>query len=373
MDNRITKLAENILYKSLKLKKGEVIYLEAFSASTKELLNELIKTTVKIGAVPFYFFNDTDFIRSSIEGADDEQIQKFADLHNNLMKKADCYIGIRGYDDLFALSDVDDEYKKRQNRIFYKQVHMTTRHQKTRWCVLRYPNYTMAALAKMSLHEFENFYFNACLLDYEKMSRAMEPLKSLMDNTSQVYIKGTDTDLRFSIQGIRSVICDGKMNIPDGEVYTAPVKNSINGYVQFNTDTVHNGIFFSNIRLEFENGKIVRASSIVNNDKLQEILDIDEGSRYIGEFALGVNPHITHPILDILFDEKIGGSFHMAIGNSYNDETNNGNISSIHWDLIKNQTVENGGGEIWFDNKLIRKNGLFIIPELEALNPENLK
>ena len=239
MDQRITKLAENILYNSVKLKKGEIIYLEGFCASTKDLLNELIKTSIKIGAVPFYFFNDTDFIRSSIEGAHDEQMQKFTDLHNELMRKADCYVAVRGYDDLFALSDVDDECKKRQNRIFYKQVHMTTRHQTTRWCVLRYPNCTMAALAKMSLREFENFYFDACLLDYKKMSMAMKPLKDLMDKTSQVHIKGNDTDLHFSIDGIKSVICDGTMNIPDGEVYTAPVKNSINGYVQFNTDTVH--------------------------------------------------------------------------------------------------------------------------------------
>lgn len=373
MDSRITQLAENILCNGVKLKKGEIVYLEAFSASTKDLLNELIKVAIKLGATPFYFFNDTSFIRSSIEGANDKQIQQYTDLHKALMEKADCYVAVRGYDDMFALSDVADEYKERQNRIFQKQVHMQTRLPKTRWCVLRYPNNTMAAMSRMSVKEFEDFYFNACLLDYKKMGRAMLPLKKLMDKTSDVHIKGKDTDLHFSIKGLKSIICDGKMNIPDGEVYTAPVKNSINGYVQFNTDTTHNGVFFSNIRLEFKNGKIVKGTSVANNDKFQKILDIDAGSRYMGEFALGVNPYITHPILDILFDEKICGSFHMAIGNSYEDETNNGNVSSIHWDLVKIQTPENGGGEIWFDGKLVRKDGIFVLPELEGLNPQNLK
>ena len=180
-------------------------------------------------------------------------------------------------------------------------------------------------------------------------------------------------ELYHAPKGQKAIVCDGQMNIPDGEVYTAPVKNSINGYVQFNTDTAHQGTFFSNIRLEFKDGKIIKGTSQANNNKFQQILDTDAGSRYIGEFAFGVNPYITHPILDILFDEKTCGSFHMAIGNSYEDETNNGNVSSIHWDLVKIQTPEHGGGEIWFDGKLVRKDGLFVLPELENLNPQNLK
>ena len=205
------------------------------------------------------------------------------------------------------------------------------------------------------------------------MGKAMLPLKELMDKTENVHIKGNDTDLTFSLKGIKAIVCDGKMNIPDGEVYSAPVKDSINGYVQFNTDTMYDGVFYSNIRLEFKNGRIVTGTSLVNNDKFQKMLDLDDGSRYMGEFALGVNPYIIHPILDILFDEKTCGSFHMAIGNSYEDETNNGNKSSIHWDLVKIQTLEHGGGVIWFDNKLIRKVGLFVLNELKGLNPQNLK
>ncbi len=373
VDERLYHLAENVLKNSLNLKKGETIYIETFSSCTKDFLNELIKATIKIGATPFYFHNDNSYKKSLMEGATSQQIERYTSLHKYLMEKSDCYIAVRGYDDIFALSDIKDKYMEQYCKIFDEQVHMRTRLPKTRWCVMRYPNNTMAALSRMSLEKFEDFYFKACLLDYKKMGKAMKNLKKLMDKTNYVHIKGKDTDLTFSLKGQKSVICDGKMNIPDGEVYTAPIKNSINGYVQFNTDTMHDGVFYSNIRLEFKDGKIINGTSSVNNDKFQKILNTDEGSRYIGEFALGVNPYITYPIQDILFDEKICGSFHMAIGNSYEDETNNGNVSSIHWDLVKIQNKENGGGEIWFDNTLIRKDGVFVISQLDNLNPENLK
>lgn len=373
IDKRIAQLAENILKNSVQLKKGEKIYIEAFGASTKDFFNELIKKTIKLGAVPFYFYNDVSFEKSLIEGASEKQIEDYTAIHKRLMEDADCYVAVRGYDDAFALSDVSAKSMDMFGKIFQEQVHMRTRLPKTRWCVLRWPNTSMAAMSRMSLKQFEDFYFDACLLDYRKMGKAMLPLKELMDKTENVHIKGNDTDLTFSLKGIKAIVCDGKMNIPDGEVYSAPVKDSINGYVQFNTDTMYDGVFYSNIRLEFKNGRIVTGTSLVNNDKFQKMLDLDDGSRYMGEFALGVNPYITHPILDILFDEKTCGSFHMAIGNSYEDETNNGNKSSIHWDLVKIQTLEHGGGEIWFDNKLIRKDGLFVLPELKGLNPQNLK
>ncbi len=373
IDDRITRLAENIVVNSLKLKKGETVYIEAFSAGTRDMFEALIKAVVKAGGVPFYYFNDNAFVIDAIDGANAKQVQDWADLHKYLMQKADCYVGVRGYEDMFAFSGVDLKAQDLYRKIFQEQVHMRERLPHTRWCVLRYPNSAMAAMSRMSLKEFEDFYFNACLLDYRKMGQAMRPLKELLDKTSEVHIKGADTDLRFSIKGIKSIICDGTMNIPDGEVYTAPVKDSINGYVQFNTDTTYSGVFYSNIRLEFENGRIVKGTSLANNDKFQQMLDTDAGSRYMGEFAFGVNPYITHPILDILFDEKTCGSFHMAIGNSYEDETNNGNVSSIHWDLVKIQTPEHGGGEIWLDGVLVRKDGRFVLPELQGLNPENLK
>lgn len=372
-DERITRLAESILKNSVELKKGDKIYIEAFSESTKELFNEFIRVAVKMGATPFYMYNDNSFVKNLISGASAGQIEQYAKWHAALMDSVDCYVAVRGYDDLFALSDVPAAKMKLYNEIYYNLVHFDRRIAKTRWCVMRYPNDTMAAVSKMSRKALEDFFFDACLVDYKKMGKAMQPLKKLMDKTDKVHIKGPNTDLTFSIKGLKAVVCDGKMNIPDGEVYTAPVKESINGHIQFNTDTVFGGTFYSNVYLEFKDGKIVKAESRANNSKLQSQINADEGSRYMGEFAIGVNPYIRKEMLDILFDEKIACSLHMAIGNSYNDETFNGNRSSVHWDLVLIQDKAHGGGEIWFDDVLVRKDGIFVAKELKGLNPENMK
>ena len=372
IDERITKLAENILKNSVELKKGEKIYIEAFSESTKDLFNEFIRIAAKMGAIPFYFYNDNSFVKNLVENSNPNQIEQYAKWHAGLMDEMDCYVAVRGYDDLFALSDIAPAKMKAYNQIYYNMVHFDRRIAKTRWCVMRYPNDTMAAVSKMSRKALEDFFFEACLVDYKKMGKAMKPLKDFMDKTDKVRIKGPNTDLKFSIKGLKAIVCDGKMNIPDGEVYTAPVKNSINGHIQFNTDTVYGGTFYSNVYLEFKDGKIIKAESRANNDKLQKQINVDEGARYMGEFAIGVNPYIRKEMLDILFDEKIACSLHMAIGNSYNDETFNGNRSSVHWDLVLIQDKAHGGGEIWFDDKLVRKDGLFVLPELKKLNPGNL-
>lgn len=373
IDERITKLAENILKNSVKLKKGDKIYIEAFSASTKELFEEFIRLSVKMGAAPFYFYNDNAFVKNLITHSSAAQIEQYAQWHARLMDDMDCYVAVRGYDDLFALADVPDPKMRQYMDIYYNKVHFDRRIAKTRWCIMRYPNDTMAAVSKMPRVALEDFFFEACLVDYKKMGKAMLPLKKLMDKTDRVRIKGPNTDLSFSIKDLKAVVCDGNMNIPDGEVYTAPVKTSINGHIQFNTDTVYGGVFYSHVFLEFKDGKIIKAESRANNDKLQKQIDVDAGARYMGEFAIGVNPYIRREMLDILFDEKIAKSLHMAIGNSYNDETFNGNRSSVHWDLVLIQDKAHGGGEIWFDDVLVRKDGVFVLKELQGLNPENLK
>lgn len=372
-DERIVRLAENLIKNSVKLKKGEQIYIEAIGLSTMPLVQELVKAATKAGGVPFYYFNEQALQKEFIENASVAQMKAQAEIHKQLMANSQAYIGVRGNDDLFKMSAVDPEKMNNYQKYYWNPVHSEIRVPQTKWCVLRYPNAAFAAMSKMALEEFEDFYFDACLVDYVKMGQAMKPLKKLMDKTKKVRIVAPGTEVEFSIAGLKSIICDGKMNIPDGEVYTAPVKDSINGVIQFNTDTTYLGTVFSNIRLEFKDGKIVEGHSMINDDKFQKILNIDEGSRYMGEFALGVNPYVTQPMLDILFDEKISGSFHMAIGNSYEDETNNGNKSAIHWDLVQMQDAEHGGGEIFFDDVLVRKNGRFVLPDLIGLNPEKLK
>lgn len=372
LDSRIKKLAENIVKKSVKLQKGEKVYIEAFSHTTKRLFREIIKQVTLAGATPFYFFNDNGFIKDFIDNASKEQMIEYGKMHAEIMAQCDAYVGVRGFDDLFLMSDIKPEQADLFSKHFYTPVHFDIRVPKTRWCVMRYPNNTMSAMSRMSTEAFEEFYFDACLVDYEKMEQAMDPLYQLMLKTDKVKIIAQETDLSFSIKNIGAIKSAGSHNLPDGEVFTAPVKNSINGVIQFNTETVYEGEYFSNIRLEFKDGKIIKGTSTANNARFQQLLDSDAGSRYMGEFAVGINPYITKPLLDILFDEKIAGSIHMAIGNSY-DDMDNGNKSTIHWDLVLIQTPEWGGGEIWFDDVLIRKDGRFILKELEGLNPENLK
>jgi len=242
---------------------------------------------------------------------------------------------------------------------------------KTRWCVLRWPSPSMAQAAGMSTEGFEDLYFDVCTLDYRKMARAMAPLERRMKRADRVHLKGPGTDLAFSIKGMGAQMCKGDRNIPDGEVFSCPVKDSINGRIQFNTPTLYSGTKFEDVCLEFKEGKIVKAASN-QTQRLNEILDTDPGARYTGEFSLGFNPYILKPMCDILFDEKIAGSLHLTPGQAY-DECDNGNRSAVHWDMVLIQRPEWGGGEIWFDGELIRKNGMFVPRDLKPLNPANLK
>jgi aminopeptidase len=258
--------------------------------------------------------------------------------------------------------------------LYNKFYHPPVQHRRlnhTRWVVLRYPTAAMAQLSGMSEEAFEDFFFKVCTLDYEKFSRAMEPLKALIEKTDRVHIVSPGTDLSFSIKGLPSVKCDGGKNIPDGEVYSAPVRDSVNGTIAYNTSSLESGFVFNNIAFTFKDGKIIKASA---NDtaRINKILDTDEGARYVGEFSFGVNPFILKPMQETLFDEKIAGSIHFTPGNAYED-CDNGNRSAIHWDLVLIQRAEAGGGEIYFDDKLIRKDGIFVHPDLLRLNPDAYK
>jgi aminopeptidase len=224
----------------------------------------------------------------------------------------------------------------------------------------------MAQLAGMSTEAFEDFYFDVCTLDYRKLQPGMKALQRLMEKTDCVQVKGPDTDLQFSIKGIPAIICGGDRNIPDGEVFSCPVKDSVEGHVTFNAPSIYQGTAFDGIRLEFKSGKIVAARSN-ETQKLNKILDSDPGARYIGEFSLGFNPRVFHPMRDILFDEKIAGSFHFTPGQAY-EEADNGNRSQVHWDMVNIQRPDYGGGEIYFDGKLVRKDGKFLPKQLRSLN-----
>ena len=369
-DPRIQKLAENLVGYSVDVQPGENVLVEMIG-SERDLLKAVIEEVGKRGGHAFVELTDKSVQRTMFMNATKEQMQTWAELDLERMKRMDCYIGIRAGENVNELADVPDDKMKLYNSIYSHAVHSEQRVKHTKWVVLRYPNATMAQLANKSTEAFEDFYFDVCNLDYAKMDKAQDPLAELMKKTDKVRIVGPGTDLSFSIKGIGAEKCSGQKNIPDGEVYTAPVRDSVNGTISYNTPTVYNGISFEQITFTFKNGKIVEATSN-NTEALNNILDSDEGARYIGEFAIGFNPYILHPMKDILFDEKIAGSLHFTPGQAYED-TDNGNRSSIHWDLVLIQRADYGGGEIYFDDVLIRKDGIFVIPELEGLNPERLK
>ena len=369
-DPRVSKLAKNLIGYSLELKAGENLLIELFDDG-EELVKELVKETYRIGAKPFISIKSRKLHRELLLGTNAEHMTQIAKYEAMRMKEMDAYILVRGFNNALEFSDIRSEKMGIYRANWVKPVHFDIRIPNTKWCLMNYPTGAMSQAANMSTEQFEDFYFNVCNLDYSKMSKAMEPLVELMGKTDKVSITGVGTELTFSIKGLSPVKCDGRLNVPDGEVFSAPVKDSVNGYITYNTPSEYEGKLYENVQLEFKSGKIVKATAN-DTEGINQIFDTDEGSRYIGEFALGVNPYILKPMKDILFDEKIMGSFHFTPGDSY-ENCFNGNKSSVHWDLVCIQTPEYGGGEIWFDDVLIRKDGRFVLKELDVLNPENLK
>ena len=366
-DPRFDQLAEVLTGFSTRLQSGEKVLIDTFDAPP-EIIVSLIRKVREKGAIPLANLQNQIVNRELLRGAEESQYQLMAEYEMVRMKGVSSYIAVRGSHNVTEHSDVPPERMKLAMKLL-KPV-LDQRVNKTKWVVLRWPTPSMAQMAGMSTEAFEDFFFQVCTLDYSKMEAAMKPLAALLNNTDRVRIVGQGTDLNFSIRGIPPVACSGKHNIPDGEVFTCPVRDSVQGQIQFNAPTIYQGSNFDSIKLMFKNGRIIDATGS-NPARINEILDTDEGARYIGEFALGFNPYILEPMRDILFDEKIAGSFHFTPGQAY-EEADNGNRSQVHWDLVCIQRPEYGGGEIYFDDKLIRKDGKFVLEELKALNPENL-
>lgn len=369
-DDRQKLLAKNLVTYSCGVKKGDKVWIDA-AGCDGNFTSLLVREIYAAGGMPFVNLRDNRIQREILAGATDEMLDIWAERDAAFMEKMDCYIGVRGGGNSYELSDVPEERMQEYDKRYAIKVHHNIRVKKTRWVILRYPTEGMSQLAGMSTEAFEDYFFNVCCLDYRKMDKAMEPLVKLMNSTDKVRILAKDTDLSFSIKGVGAVKCSGHCNIPDGEVYTAPVRDSVNGTITYNVPSIENGFRFENVKLTFKDGKIIDATAN-DSKKANAIFDTDEGARYVGEFSFGLNPYIDRAIGDILFDEKISGSIHFTPGACY-DDAPNGNVSAVHWDLVQVQTPEYGGGEIYFDGVLIRKDGRFVLPELQGLNPENLK
>lgn len=366
-DPRFDKLAALLVQHSTKLRRGERVLIDTFDIPP-EMTIALLRAARAAGAIPMVQTHQARVAREMALGATADQYELISGHELARMEKMDAYIAVRGSENISESSDVPSK----QMKLVAQKMKPVLDHRvkKTRWCVLRWPTPSMAQQAGMSTEGFEDFFFKVCSLDYAKMVPGMRALKSLMEKTDRVEIKGPETDLRFSIKDIPAIICGGGHNIPDGEVFTAPVKNSVQGHITFNAPSVYQGTAFDNVRLAFKDGRVVDATAN-NTKKLNEILDSDEGARFIGEFALGFNPHILHPMRDILFDEKISGSLHFTPGQAY-ENADNGNRSQVHWDMVNIQRTDYGGGTISFDGKVIRRDGIFLPKPLQALNPDRL-
>jgi len=367
-DPRYKKLADLLVNYSTALKKGERILLDVVDAPD-EFTIELIRAVRRVGGIPFVETRHTRVGRELLHGITEAQAAQTRDIEMFRMKRMQAYIVVRGSGNASEHADVPNDRMAMYSRVIRPVLNY--RVNKTNWCLLRWPTPSMAQAAGMSTEAFENFFFEVCTMDYPKMAKAMIPLERRMKKADRVHLIGPGTDLQFSIKGIGAKRCEGTRNIPDGEVFSCPVKDSVNGVIQYNTPTLYSGTKFENVWLEFKDGKIIGAKAN-NTKRLNEILDTDAGARYVGEFAIGFNPHIVNPMCDILFDEKIAGSLHFTPGQAYED-CGNGNKSAIHWDMVLIQRKECGGGEIWFDDELIRKDGLFVPKDLKPLNPKNLK
>jgi aminopeptidase len=369
-DPRWEQLADILINHSTRLAAGETLLIECFDLDDSTLPRLLVQKAARKGAYPLVETKDSRILRELIKNASEPQMRLFGEYERFRMERVQAYIALRGARNINEMADVPGERMNLYNTFHQKPVHYDCRIKNTKWCVLRLPNASMAQQAGMSTDAFESFYFDVCNLDYPRLARALRPLVERMEAAKEVHITGPETDLRFSIEGIPVVSCAGEMNIPDGEVFTAPVRDSVEGYVRFNTPTIYQGSSFDGVRLDFSQGRISNADCTSGDvKKLRRILEADEGAAYTGEWSIGCNPRVLKPMRDILFDEKIAGSFHLTPGNAY-DEADNGNRSKIHWDLVQIQRPDFGGGTIAFDGVPIRIDGRFIPEELRALDPE---
>lgn len=369
VDPRMRKLAHNLVNYSCSVRRGENVWIEAYGVDAA-FVNCLVEEVYAAGGYPYVSLYDNRVQRAVMKGMDETLADRMRAFDAPKMDAMQCYIGVRGGENPYETSDIPADRTTAYSKFYSLPVHHDRRVAKTKWVILRWPTQGMSSMSGMSTENFEDFFFKVCNLDYRRMDEAMTPLVELMNATDRVRLSAPGTDLEFSIKDIPAVKCCGLRNIPDGEVYTAPVRDSVNGRITYNIPSPHDGIRFENISLLFKDGKIIDASA---NDTaaINKIFDTDEGARYVGEFSLGVNPFITRARGDILFDEKIRGSLHFTPGSCY-DEAFNGNRSAIHWDLVLDMSADKGGGEIYFDDRLIRKDGVFVVKELEGLNPENL-
>lgn len=365
MEEKIKILAKTIVNHSVKVQEGENVKITCETMEPMPLVKELVKLISQEKANVSVSFFDPSLNAEINKNTSDKKIKLLKEMEKFEVEKFDSFIRIFCNQGDYINKIVPDETTVKIGEALkeYRDIRVNEK----KWVLLNYPSSVDSQKAKMNIDEFTKFSFDAMCYDYKQMEEDLKPLKELMEKTDKVRLTGEGTDITFSIKDVPVIPCVGECNIPDGEIYTAPVKDSINGTIKYNTPSPYRGNVYNNVTLTFENGKIINAICDEDNNALNAIFDTDEGARYVGEFSIGVNPMIKYPMGDILFDEKIIGSIHFTPGCAYKDAYN-GNESAIHWDMVLIQREDFGGGNIYFDDVLIRENGVFVLKELEHLN-----
>ncbi len=368
----LQRLAQQFMVNAVRTQPGDHIWVEYRGPKAQVLAEACAAKVEEIGGHPFLVDTGAAAVNSAVGRLSAEDIAALGAEKLTRMRTMQGYIRVDDDADQAKITLSADQmarYKKALQAVNDYRVNHT------RWLVTAAPTEELAAACGMRFADFEAFYCDVCLIEYGKMTEAVKPLEKLMTEgrTVRIYSPSQDTDLSFSIEGIPAIPCTGRLNIPDGECFTAPVKDSIQGTIRFGP-SVYDGQKFASIRLTFRDGRIeeAQAENAERTAMLNRMLDTDQGARYVGEFSINFNPFIRHPTGSILFDEKIDGGIHMAMGNCY-DQAPNGNKSAVHWDMVHIQRPDYGGGELYIDGRLIRRDGIFVVPELFALNPENLK
>lgn len=364
MESKLDELAKKIVNYSVKVNVNERVLINTYVNDSFFIKRLIYYITLNKG-IPFVRINDESINSYLLETANENRYQEIKQHGLDDVNNYDIFINIRYTTNDYSKKNIDENT--------LKNIALTTKESdyirinERKWVLLNYPSNVDAYKAKMTTDTYKNYALDVMIFDYEKMNNDIAPLKKLMEQTDIVRITGPNTDIEFSIKDIPVIPCVGEANLPDGEIYTAPVRESVNGLITYNTPSPYNGNIYHKVSLLFKDGKIVEAKCDENNEEINKIFNTDEGARYVGEFSFGLNPLIRNPMGDILYDEKIIGSIHFTPGQAYKDAYN-GNDSGIHWDLVLIQREEYGGGEIYFDHTLIRKDGKFVLPDLLHLN-----
>lgn len=348
------KLAKILVYYSGKVKTGDKVYIAMVEADTLPLAKAVYSQVIQAGGFPFVEFQSALLERELMIHGSQEQLDWINEPEALTMEWADVYIGLRGNRNPYELQGIPADKIKSHKRSM--GVISAMRTELPRWVLIRVPNESFAQQAEMSLDEMMDFFFLATLRDWEKESEGYQKIQQVFQKATHVQVKGFNTDIAFNTEGRQYVVGDGKYNMPDGEVFTSPVDDSAEGHIYFEFPGIYAGQRVQGISLEFKHGRLLRAISESNQDLLDQILQMDDGANRIGEFGIGTNFGITRFCSDILYDEKIGGTIHIAMGRAYT-ECGGINQSALHWDLIKDLRQE---GEIFLDGVKVFNNGKFL-------------